>query len=63
MKISVKKTKFEKIWQNGKLQQFKQKTKARKWHASIKRCEMEKEVKNIDDQGLNKDYSFMSNYV
>ena len=27
----------------------KQKTNARKWHASIKRCEMEKEVKNIND--------------
>ena len=25
MKILVKKTKFEKIWQYGKLQQFKQK--------------------------------------
>ena len=43
MKISVKKTKFEKIWQYGKLKQFKQKTNARKWHASIKRCKMEKE--------------------
>ena len=54
MKISVKKTKFEKIWQYGKLQQFKQKTNARKWHASIKRCEMEKEVKNINDPQVYK---------
>ena len=54
MKISVKKTKFEKIWQYGKLQQFKQKTNARKWHASTKRCEMEKEVKNINDPQVYK---------
>ena len=54
MKISVKKTKFEKIWQHGKLQQFKQKTNARKWHASIKRCEMEKEVKNVNDPQVYK---------
>ena len=33
---------FERIWQYGKLQQLKQKTNARKWHANIERCEMEK---------------------
>ena len=54
MKISVKKTKFEKIWQYGKLQQFKQKTNAKKLHASIKRCEMEKEVNNINDPQVYK---------
>ena len=38
----------------GKLQQIKQKTNARKWHASIERCEMEKKVKNINDPHVYK---------
>ena len=47
--LSMKRTKFEKIWQCGKLQQFKQKTNARKWRVSIERCEMDKKVKNVSN--------------
>ena len=52
--LKKKKTKFEKIWQYGKLQQFKPKTYARKWHVSIERCEMDKKVKNINDAHVYK---------
>ena len=52
-------TKFEKIWQCGKLQQFKPKTCERKWHISIKRCEMDKKVKNINDAHIYKNKYYM----
>ena len=35
-------TKFKKILQCGKLQQFKQKTNVRKWHASREQYKMDK---------------------
>ena len=52
-------TEFEKIWQCGKLQQFKPKTYVRKWHISIKRCEMDKKVKNINDAHIYKNKYYM----
>ena len=42
-------TEVGRIWRYGKLRYFKQETNARKWHANIKRCEIEKKIKTIND--------------